>query len=514
MNSDIDLKNFGSGRSPFPGAGQSTMVRPPRRLVTRYLIPLALLAGFVAVGAFAFRGSLVPTVGVLVTMPVMASDKLADASSPTASSDSVELHKESLFQAPGWIEPEPYPIVISTLRMGTVETINVIEGQSISSGTVVATLVDDDAKLAVASAESALKLKEAQYNAAVGNWENPTSLKEAVETARANADRLQAEARRLQEMFELARIEADVGNTLTRSGYEASLDTIRKETQLSASRNQLAETQAQIKLNSATLAAASERLALRIEDRKAVESAKAELMAARAALDTARLQLERSVIKAPTNGTIMRLYASPGSMRTYEMDNGMNIASLYQPERLQVRVDVPLSEAAKVRPGLDAEIKVEALPDRAFRGELVNIVPEFDLQKNILPVKVRIIDPVLELRPEMIARVEFFHEQERPAQQLEPVDAEKIASSGRHRTETLSIPVDLVQKEGDRNYVLLATAEGVAQRREIATAGKASEGMIAVSDGLRLSDKIITSPPNVPPGTAVTVKGFVEHASH
>jgi multidrug resistance efflux pump len=515
MNSEIDLKNFGSGNAIGSSGAAPGLVGPPRRLLTRYALPLVLLGAFIGVGVFAFRESLVQTVDVIVTMPVMASDDMTQSLIAPDPVETGPVRGETLFQAPGWIEPEPYATVISSLRMGTVETIHVIEGQAVTSGALIAMLVDDDARLAVASAESNLKLKEAQYQAALANWKNPTSLTEMVETARATGDKLQAESRRLRELLELARIEAEVGNTLTRSGYEASLETIRKETQLSASRSQLAETHAQIKLNSATLAAASERLALRIEDREAVETAKAELMSAQTQLDTARLQLKRSVISAPMDGIIMRLLASPGSMLSTDMENGMTVATMYQPERLQVRVDVPLSEAAKVKPGLDAEIKVEALPDVSFRGELVNIVPEFDLQKNILPVKVRIYDPVVELRPEMIARVEFFRDTNNQERSVESVDAASTDTKSRGRSETLLIPADLVQVEGGKSSVTVASADGTAVRKEITLAKKsASKGMVPVTEGLRISDKLITSPANVPAGTSVRVKGFVEYGSN
>src|SRR5690606_29574462 len=82
---------------------------------------------------------------------------------------------------------------------------------------------------------------------------------------------------------------------------------------------------------------------------------------------------------------------------------------------LQVRADVPLAEAARVSAGLPAEIRVEALPDRVFRGEVVRIVHEADPVKNTLPVKVRILDPDPALKPEMIARLQFLAPAASPA---------------------------------------------------------------------------------------------------
>jgi hypothetical protein len=85
-----------------------------------------------------------------------------------------------------------------------------------------------------------------------------------------------------------------------------------------------------------------------------------------------------------------------------------HVVHLYDPAHLQVRVDVPLAEASRVGIGHKARIVVEVLPDRVFQGEVTRIVNEADLQKNTLQVKVRILDPVPELKPEMLARAQFL----------------------------------------------------------------------------------------------------------
>src|SRR5690606_4839814 len=148
---------------------------PPRRIFSRYVVPFVLLAGFAGVTAFAFRGALVTTTDVLVTMPVRAPEKLvaqadfsnvaigagASVAQGRSSEHAGMNHQEpehgatlaasadegtaersskasgrgaSLFQAPGWIEPLPYPIIIPSLRPGIVESVEVIEGQEITSG--------------------------------------------------------------------------------------------------------------------------------------------------------------------------------------------------------------------------------------------------------------------------------------------------------------------------------------------------------------------------------------------
>ena len=73
--------------------------------------------------------------------------------------------------------------------------------------------------------------------------------------------------------------------------------------------------------------------------------------------------------------------------------NSAQAVRLYDPARLQVHVDVPLADAGKVSVGQRANIVVGVLPDRTFEGEIARIVPQADIRRNTLQVKVRIADP-------------------------------------------------------------------------------------------------------------------------
>jgi len=510
MNPEIDLKHL-SGATPSHG-DTGRMVGPPRRIVSRFILPLAILGGFAALGYRSVKDSLEPVTPVQVVLPLLVGGG-SESAAPAAKTAVVEaVSTVTLFQAPGWIEPEPYPTLITSLRPGTVESISVIEGQAVTSGTIIARLIDDDAELAVRSAESTLATKKVRLQAAQAQWDNPISLKESIASAEATQDKLMAESRRLKEMLDLAQVEANVGQELRKGGYEASLDTLRKTTQLSASRNQLAETEAQMRLTSATIQAARDRLRLRIEDRESLDAARAEVASAEAALATARLQLERSVIKAPHDGTIMRLYASPGSMMSPDTAQGMMLASIYQPEKMQVRVDVPLAEAAKVMPGLKAQIKVEAMADKTFNGELINIVPEFDTQKNVLPVKVRIYDPAQALRPEMIARVDFVKVTGGGVKSADggEAPANQVASAGQ-----MLVPEGAVNQADGKPHVLVVSPEGRLEVRPLKQATPARAGYLSVAGDLKVSDKIIADGKlPLAPGSRVKIAKVLTNESH
>jgi len=63
----------------------------------------------------------------------------------------------------------------------------------------------------------------------------------------------------------------------------------------------------------------------------------------------------------------------PGSRVTAfsENDAMARVASLYDPARLQVRVDVPLADAAKIGREQSALVTSEILPDMAFDHEQI-----------------------------------------------------------------------------------------------------------------------------------------------
>jgi RND family efflux transporter MFP subunit len=128
------------------------------------------------------------------------------------------------------------------------------------------------------------------------------------------------------------------------------------------------------------------------------------------AVKQAQLALARTRISAPVGGRVLRLLAAPGQKRMLGMDevDSSTIAILYEPDHLQVRVDVALADAAGLQVGQQARIRCSILPERVFSGEVTRITGEADVQRNTLQVKVRVVDPSDLLRPEMLCRVEFL----------------------------------------------------------------------------------------------------------
>lgn len=211
-----------------------------------------------------------------------------------------------------------------------------------------------------------------------------------------------------------------------------------------------------------------------------------EIRSAAIEVEKAKLALSRTVIKAPSDGRVLRLLVAPGQKKMRQ-DNDMEsstVAILYNPKKLQVRVDVPLADAAGLQIGQAAKIRCSLLPDKVFEGVVTRITGEADLQRNTLQAKVSITDPVDQLRPEMLCRVEF----------LALVNAGTTppqAASGSVATWILEAAVN-----GGVAWVCDPESKRV-EKREIKATSEKREGHLRITEGLRPGEWVVLSPKNL-----------------
>lgn len=465
--------------------GENVPVPMPRfRWGTRVVLPVAVLLGFAGLFAGSMAESLVPAVDVQAVPVVERSAVKRTAAAAAGASDS-SRGREVLVQAAGWIEPDPFPVFASTLINGTVEEVNFLEGDAVAEGGVLVRLVADDARLA-------LRRAEAELRAAEETWEaNIAARREAAVAA--------AAVRETNAALELARAELDVQQALLREAQrvfrrredlvrdgsisQEEHDTAKASAEAQAARVRVAEQKihqlaAKLERMEAEEAAARQRLELRTEERRRVELA-------RVARDEAQLRVDRLKIKAPMDGVIMRRHVGEGSILMAGGENPeMNhVAELYDPERLQVRVDVPLADAAQIGVGQPAQVTVEVLPDRTFTGTVTRVTNFADIQKNTLEVKVALQEPDAVLKPEMLARVRFLA--------MEP-DGEDVQTQAPTRLSVFA-PGEAVA--GGAAWVVsqFDGEEGIAARRTVTTTGAESDGWMEIESGLLPGDLLIVS---------------------
>ena len=367
--------------------------------------------------------------------------------------------------APGWIEADPFYVACTALTDGVIEQMLVLEGQGVEAGQVVARLVAEDAELALAAsagdlatAEAQLAVVEADVRAARTNWENPVERERAVSVWQAALAETEAELVQLpalvdveQARLERHREELSRARTALERGGATHIEVIILDKQTAA---QAATVEAIRRMGGilaarrdrreAEVAAATRNFELRVDERRELDAAVATAMRARAVVaravarrDENKLRLQRTVIRAPITGLVQRRLKVPGDKIMLGMDDpySAQLLHLYDPEHLQVRVDVPLADAAGIFVGQLCEVVVDILPDVVFAGDVTRITHEADLQKNTLQVKVRVIDPDPVLKPEMLTRVRFLGEGGEPSR----------GAAG----PTLLVPAVCVTRDGD-----------------------------------------------------------------
>ncbi len=493
--SNVDLQQLAIDREP----NETSNVSPGRHVVTRYMLPGALLLGFVILVAWSARDLAFPPQLVTV-MPVHSSQ------------GEVRLAGTPLFKAAGWIEPRPTPTRVAALAPGVVEELLVVEDQPVKKGEPVAEMVKDDAQLSVARAKAeqmlrAAELEEAQaaLTAATTRLKQPVHLEAALGESEAALAKLNTELKNLP--FNIRRAEADQDAAQKRydakaksAGVVAGVDIDVAKSALDSANARVAQLRdSKTSLEKEQVALVSRRDALKTQlelladEIKAKDVAAAHVKAATARLEQANvvvqemeLRLSRMTVRAPIDGRVFHLLGHPGSrvgsgMTQMIGHDGSTIVTLYRPKMLQARVDVRFEDITKVQLGQPVEISNAALP-KPLIGKVLFVSSEADIQKNTLQVKVAIDDPPAVFKPEMLIDVTFLA----PEQKDQPAKVQKELR--------IYVPQQLIQTEEAGKFVWVADqSAGVARKTTIQTGGNNGAGMIRVNSGLSISSRLIVS---------------------
>lgn len=117
-----------------------------------------------------------------------------------------------------------------------------------------------------------------------------------------------------------------------------------------------------------------------------LKQAKANLQLAKAALQRAGLLYEEAFIKAPFDGVLIKRYVSLGDLAV----PGAPIFRLQKADTLKLLINVPERSVAKIKPGLQAEVQVDALQGKTFISKIEKIYPVIDPLTRSATVELRL----------------------------------------------------------------------------------------------------------------------------
>ena len=408
--------------SNTPNEGAAMSAQRHRRRYTGHWRTIAfasvLLGGLLGILLFIFRNSIVPAVEVDTVQVVLLTIGTADEST-------VAVRDELLFQASGWLEPDPWVVKVPTLTDGIVESVFVTEGQSVTNGQLLARLDQRDAILELKEGEASVAAAQARLTDTQDRWQR---IKALPDRDASPSERVSAESAFLE-----------------KSALLASAQSMR---------------------------------------------------------DAALLALERTEIRSPQSGVVMRRYVDPGSKRGRALDdpNSAVIVSLFDPLRLQVRVDVPIAEAGRLSVGQPTRISTAMLPGSSFTGRVSRIVGEADLQRNTLQAKVAVQNPDPKMRPDVLCRVEFRGFPDQAA------GAEGSRAGSRH---TLWIPEEAVADPSNPSQGIWIADPLTSRlsRRDVELGSARHNGYRRALKGLRANEIVVIPGENdLKPGVLVTAR--------
>lgn len=368
-----------------------------------------------------------------------------------------------LFQASGWVEPDPWHVSIAVKTDGYVDAVFVREGDAVTNGQMIATLDPEDHRLALASAEANVQKHRAELEAS---------------KSMADAENKQVTAARFQVEAAVARLERERD---TSKRYAGSSPGVISHADRVAAEQAVIEYEAEEKAARAALTAMEARA---VAAGAAVKVAEAALAVADEARAVAQLALDRTVVRAEMDGIILRRFVKPGDKRVVMADDphSAHIAEIYNPEKLQVRVDVPLAEAGKLQVGQQTGITTALLPGRTFKGRVISITGQADLQRNTLQAKVAIDDPDPRMRPDVLCRVEFMSV---------PGIGNTGGSAAGH---SLWIPeAALASDDAEQSVWIVDPHTQTVELRPVKLAASTKDGYRRVTEGVRANERVVVS---------------------
>ncbi len=198
-----------------------------------------------------------------------------------------------------------------------------------------------------------------------------------------------------------------------------------------------------------------------------LDSARAELDVAKARVARARVELDRTTIRAPFDGAVGVRLVDEGDRVSAEIP----LVRIDAVDRLQLLFSVVETYSARVRPGIPVKIRVAPYPDETFPGEIFFVSPTLDPALRRLPCKAWIPNPDGRLRPGLFA---------------------KIVAELAERQEAIMIPESALLYGLEGPFVWTVDDDN-RPHTTLVELGERQDGEVEIVTGLRPGDRVVSS---------------------
>jgi membrane fusion protein (multidrug efflux system) len=231
-------------------------------------------------------------------------------------------------------------------------------------------------------------------------------------------------------------------------------------------RAQLADAEAKLKLAEQTHKRTSQLFSSKYATAQSADESASNLAVGTAAVELARVQLEKAHIVAPFSGIVGLRSVSAGEYVTA----GQALVNLEAIDPVKADFRVPEKFLSAIRVGQVIRLKLDAFPGESFEGKVYAIDPRLDVSGRSLLVRAVVPNADRRLRPGLFARVTVLLQLKEAA---------------------LSVPEQAIMPQGDSQFVF-KIVDGKVQLTKVVT-GTRREGRVEIVDGLAAGDQVVTA---------------------
>jgi multidrug efflux pump subunit AcrA (membrane-fusion protein) len=267
----------------------------------------------------------------------------------------------------------PQQATIKAQTGGVVKQMLVQPGDRVRRGMTIAVLDDADQRLALSQAQAQLAQQRSELaRLEVGTRPEIIAQREAAVKA--------ARAREAEAVDNLQR-----RTTLVREGAIAQRLLVEARAAVDNARGERLEAQAELAEAKAG------------PTREVIEAQKANVAAAMSVVNQAKLQIQRTAIKANSDGVVLQRQVSPGDY----LQNGGEIITLVAGDKLDIFLELPEKLSSQVAAGTKVQLTARALPQWKGNATITGVVPTADAASRRQRVRVRLDNPPQGLLPGM-----------------------------------------------------------------------------------------------------------------
>jgi len=311
-------------------------------------------------------------------------------------------------------------VTIASRVSGWITELPVIEGDEIKQGQIIASIDDRDSRLQREVLQARLKGIESQMaviRAQTGQVDQETLGRYESEMNRLVA--AEAEVASLAANLNQARYDYDRAVDLHAQKWLSQQAMERARTTLQQAQESHRKALAEVAAVRGTLSAAGgsrKQLNVMQQQLLVLGNQAAEI---RAEVQRQEVDIADRMIRAPADGRIVMTFVRKGE----HVMVGQRIGMFHDPKQIWVEANVKETAIGLLKPGMKADVRIDAYPGRVFAGEIYRVgraatskfalLPDPNPSGNFtkitqrLPVRILLKDGDLTLRPGMMAEVEI-----------------------------------------------------------------------------------------------------------